>query len=268
MKTSIETKTKHLSKKVNSLSITKSEKEEILFDIRELSETVKHFRSIFLTAASTSVNVVFILHQLDYALDSLGKSIQKGDLAKTEKIYEYLKQTIDAYSGALTHKEEKLDTPIPLASILRQAIFSVEYRFESHNIELITEYTGEFYVRSDKGLVASALMSLFANSIYWMDFHKIKNKKVCLKVYSDKEFITVVVADSGKGFNIPFEDAIAPFITERASVGGTGIGLHLVEQIMSSLGHVLEEGDWKEDGLTEDFSEGAVIRIKFAKIKQ
>lgn len=83
-------------------------------------------------------------------------------------------------------------------------------------------------------------------------------------LYEDKNFISLLLADNGPGFNMEFETAIKPFISGKPNDSGMGIGLHLAEQVMISHEGFLEFSDSNFE-LPEEFENGSNIILKFKK---
>ena len=120
-------------------------------------------------------------------------------------------------------------------------------------------------IKGKQGLIIGTLGNLFDNAIYWLDFYKVPHKKILIKAYRRGDSTVVLIADNAKGFNISFESALRPFITGRFDDSSMGIGLHLAEQVMLAHGGDITEGKADEEGLPEEFSTGAILKLTFNK---
>lgn len=260
----IDSKIKTIVSQVNRLRITDREKENINEKFHDFSKEFKEIKNIFLTAANTGLNLTFIVHEIDKILDHLERTIETKNFEQVERVFVHLKNTIDAYKSTI--RLSKKESTISISSIIKQSIFNSEYRFKSHSIEIIEGQSNErFNLRGKKGLIIGIINNLFDNAIYWLGTYNIKNKKIFIRTYSQKDHNVITIADNGNGFNISFEAALGPFITGRLDDSSMGIGLHLASQVMEAHQGVIEHGDWQDDRLPEEFSKGAIINLKFPK---
>ena len=122
-------------------------------------------------------------------------------------------------------------------------------------------------IKCASNLVIGTIMNLVDNSIYWLEYSHIVNKKMYFDVSLDYEgFITIIVADNGYGFTLPTDQVVKPFVTDR--VGGMGLGLHLADEIMKSSEGRLVFPDKGDVYLPEEFKNGAVIGLSFPITKE
>ena len=182
-------------------------------------------------------------------------------MGKSKKISVYLKETIDNYRDII--KLDKRSARIPIKEIVGKAVFNVKARFEAHKISVEESLPNEVSIKAKKNLIIGTINNLFDNSIYWLNYQDIKDKKILIKAYEKNGDTHLVIADNGKGFVIGFESAIMPFITGRKDESSMGIGLHLADQVMIAHRGILVEGDFKEEGLNEEFKDGAIIKLIF-----
>jgi len=114
-------------------------------------------------------------------------------------------------------------------------------------------------------------MNVMDNSIYWLE-HKRKqvekvehfNKKIYLHLFEDEPgFIKLLIADNGKGFTIPVDQMIKPFITEKSQ--GMGLGLHLTDKIMKEHRGRLEFPKYEDYKIPKEFKSGAKILLVFKR---
>jgi len=72
-----------------------------------------------------------------------------------------------------------------------------------------------------------------------------------------------LVADNGPGFTLPTEEIIKPWVTNKP--GGSGIGLHLTDQIMSALGGKLLFPEMEIFSFPKGFRKGAKVALALKK---
>ena len=259
----IGTKVEKIIRMVNKLDISDKEKENINNSLEDFSEEFNHIKNVFLTASNTGLNMTFIIHEMDKIIDYIEKKIKEKNIVNINQGFIHLKKTIVAYKETIRLDKEALK--ISIRKVIKQAIFNAQYRFDYHKIKILKDFRADLSITEKKGLIIGVLMNLFDNSIYWLDHYKVSEKKIYIKAYEDEEFIVLLVADNGKGFNISFDAALGPFISGRFNDSSMGIGLHLAEQVMNAHQGTIEQGNWQEENLPDDFSQGAIIKLKFRK---
>ena len=70
-----------------------------------------------------------------------------------------------------------------------------------------------------------------------------------------------MLVDNGKGFTLPKEKLTVPFISQKRE--GMGLGLHLVNAIMSSIDGKLLFPDNNDLDIPEKYKDGAAILLVF-----
>lgn len=71
----------------------------------------------------------------------------------------------------------------------------------------------------------------------------------------------VVNSDNGKGFTIPKDKLTLPFISKKED--GMGLGLHLVNEIMDTIGGKVIFPDVLDFDLPIDYENGAAVALIF-----
>ena len=147
--------------------------------------------------------------------------------------------------------------------MIDDALFNVKYRLKVHNINLICEYKKTINnVKCASNLVIGTIMNIIDNSIYWLEYSHIENKKVFVDVSFDYEgYISIIIADNGYGFTLPTEQIVKPFVTDRS--GGMGLGLHLANEIMNSHRGTLLFPESGDIYVPDEFKNGAIIALAF-----
>ena len=178
-----------------------------------------------------------------------------------------LSRVTDGYASVIKSKKQSL---VNVSDLIDDARFNVKYRLKVHEIEVVSSYRDkdrQEIIKCASNLVIGTIMNLVDNSIYWLEYFHIVNKKMYFDVSLDYEgFITIIVADNGYGFTLPTDQIIKPFVTDR--VGGMGLGLHLADEIMKSSEGVLVFPDKGDVYLPEEFRKGAVVGLSFPIIKE
>jgi C4-dicarboxylate-specific signal transduction histidine kinase len=190
---------------------------------------------------------------------------KKAD-AESERIKNltwHMGKLIDGYSGLIRKRSRKESD---LKQVVRQALWNISYRIRAHEIEVIDAWKEEkeydTKVRCSDGLVVGTIINIIDNSIWWMDYGKVQQRKLWIDVNDELPgFITVIIADNGPGFTLPSEDVIKPFISNKD--GGIGIGLHIAYEIMNSQNGELLFPRPDQFTIPKEFQSGAIVALAF-----
>ena len=112
-------------------------------------------------------------------------------------------------------------------------------------------------------------MLILLHLLYPTDFQssKTKHPKIRVDLIETSQYpnaVTLVVSDNGPGFSHePVADLVKPFITFKPN--GMGIGLHLTDEIMKSLGGKLEFPAPADVEVPKEYANGATIALVFPK---
>lgn len=262
-KADINTKIKKITTQVNKLNITEKEKLQLKKNLHEFSQEFEQLKNIFLTASNTGLNMTFIVHDIDKIINHLEEKINTKDIIQIESVFIHLKKSIEVYKDVI--RLDKKTSNLLVESLIEQAKFNFDYRFESHAINFNSVIEHDLNIIGKKGLILGIFTNLFDNAIYWLRYYEVEHKKIYVYAYQKDGDVYIIIADNGKGFNISFEAALQPFIGGRIDESGMGIGLHLAEQVMIAHKGSITHGSWQEEKLPAEFSQGAIIKLKFRK---
>lgn len=259
----IDTRIKKITSQVDKLDIEQAEKTSLKNSLYEFSEEFKQLKNIFLTASNSGLNLTFIIHEVDKIIDHLEEKIKARNLVQIERVFTHLKNSIDAYRDVI--RLDKKTHSLSIDSLIKQVLFNTEYRLNSHGIQCIQKIAPGLKIIGKQGLIIGVFTNLFDNAIYWLEYYKVKPKKILIHAYAEDEYVVLLVADNGRGFNIGFDAALRPFISGRPDDSSMGIGLHLAQQVVIAHEGSIAHGDWQEEKLSEEFANGAIIKLKFRK---
>ncbi len=140
--------------------------------------------------------------------------------------------------GAKTYDFKTVD----LAEIVRSVLRSMNYLLRQHQFETITDLPDEpVIIRADGDAVIEALENLISNAVKYSSEQKVLR----LTLQRDQTFVRVAVQDRGIGIS-PREQRRIFDTYYRArdpqvqAMGGAGLGLSLVKQIMEAHGGRVE----------------------------
>ena len=261
---SIELRINKIKEDIDKSKLEDEKKEKIKKNLDSFSKEFDKMKDIFMTASNTGLNLSIVVHELEKLLNSLSRFVKNKEWDKVSKICSDLKETIEIYKNTIRLDKNKSLTNVE--EIIDIACFNFQARFEHHGISLEKKIEDK-KINVKKNLVIGILNNLFDNSVYWLDYQGVKDKKILVRSYKKNNQTHIVVADNGKGFTIGFEEAKQPFITGRRDESSMGIGLYLAEQVMAAHEGAVKQGNFDEEDLPKDFKEGAIVKLLFGESK-
>lgn len=227
----------------------------------------EEFANSFIKSAGAGLNLTMVIHQMEKIIKNIQAMLSKrkgADFVGPQ--IESLAHLIEGYSILVRESERKKRD---VAAIVDQAVFDVEFRFEAHKIELEAAYKKRGVCKAvcTEGHAISALLNLFDNAIWWLGYSRTAKPKVYVDIIESSSYpnsVVVVVADNGPGFSHePVQDLVKPFVTFKPN--GMGIGLHLTDEIMKSLGGRLDFPVPGDVGVPKTYAGGATLALVFPK---
>lgn len=240
-------------------------KKEINRYLDRIESEYESITNSLMKSAGAGLNLIIVVHQVEKIIKELKSMLKKrASIDILEERVKVLSLLIEGYS-ILVKKSEKKNRN--LKGIIEQCIFNMEFRLEAHKINLDPAFRNK---RENLGAICSedhvlnALMNLFDNSIWWLGYSKTEYPSVYLNISNElKGYVSIVIADNGPGFTKPTDEIIKPFVSDKP--GGMGIGLHLTDQIMKSLGGKIIFPEMEIFSIPEKYQKGAIIALAFKK---
>lgn len=236
--------------------------------LKNIEIDYKNITDVYIRSASAGLSLSVVIHEIEKIIAELKSAIKDEESTEHVKnLVQDLSRVTDGYASVIKSKKQSL---VNVSDLIDDALFNVKYRLKVHEIEVVSSYRDkdrQEIIKCASNLVIGTIMNLVDNSIYWLEYSHIVNKKMYFDVSLDYEgFITIIVADNGYGFTLPTDQVVKPFVTDR--VGGMGLGLHLADEIMKSSEGRLVFPDKGDVYLPEEFKNGAVIGLSFPITKE
>lgn len=236
--------------------------------LKNIEIDYKNITDVYIRSASAGLSLSVVIHEIEKIIAELKSAIKDEESTEHVKnLVQDLSRVTDGYASVIKSKKQSL---VNVSDLIDDALFNVKYRLKVHEIEVVSSYRDkdrQEIIKCASNLVIGTIMNLVDNSIYWLEYSHIVNKKMYFDVSLDYEgFVTIIVADNGYGFTLPTDQVVKPFVTDR--VGGMGLGLHLADEIMKSSEGRLVFPDKGDVYLPEEFKNGAVIGLSFPIIKE
>lgn len=254
-----------LKEKINNKIQDNAVKKEIYGCLENIERDYKHITEIYQKSSSAGLSMSVVLHEIEKILAELEYVINSEKTSDHVKsLVKRLGNLTDGYASVVKSKSIK---SFDLKKMIDQSLYMVDFRLSAHEVEIDKSYLNiNEKVKGNESLLASTIINIIDNSIWWLHYAKVPNKKIYIDITKDiSGYISVIIADNGKGFTIPTEIITKPFITDRP--GGMGLGLHLASEIMKQHGGNLFFPDFNDIHLPTEYKQGAIIALSFKEAK-
>lgn len=230
-----------------------------------IEEQYNNINEVLLKSAGAGLSLTVALHEIEKVISELKIVVQRQKpseriLNLVERLFELVEQYGQLAKGRGKKKED-------LVKIINNALFAVEYRLEAHKIEVVKNYLnfkGDRFIRCEKSLVISSILNILDNAIWWLEYYAVKKKKIFVDIVTDlPEYLSVVIVDNGKGFILPTDEIVKPFVSGKPY--GMGIGLHIVKEVMAAHNGLLQFPEYGDLSIPPAFENGAVVELSFRK---
>lgn len=238
-------------------------KKEIFNCLDNIERDYQHITDIYQKSSSIGLSMSVVLHEIDKVIAELEKvvALDKSSL-HVRKLVERLGKLTSGYASVIKAKGLK---KFNLKKAISQALFLVNFRLEAHEIQVEEMYlmkTDDFIVKGNDNLIVSNLINIIDNAIWWLSYAAVENKKIYIDLTREiSGYLSIVIADNGKGFTIPTEMVTKPFITDKT--GGMGLGMHLVSEIMKQHNGEVYFPEFDDLELPAEYKHGAIIALAF-----
>jgi signal transduction histidine kinase len=230
-----------------------------------IEEQYNNINEVLLKSAGAGLSLTVALHEIEKVIAELKLVVQRQKpsdriLNLVERLFELVEQYGQLAKGRGKKKED-------LVKIINNALFAVEYRLEAHKIEVVKEYLnykGDHFIRCEKSLIISSILNILDNAIWWLEYYAVKKKKIFVDIVTDLPgYLSVVIVDNGKGFILPTEEIVKPFVSGKPY--GMGIGLHIVKEVMEAHNGILQFPEYGDLAIQPIFEQGAAVELSFRK---
>jgi len=227
----------------------------------QIEKEYNYIKNIYLKTSTIGMNYSVIIHEVDKVISELTKAVTEDSTTSKNiiSLTKHLSQLVDNYSRLLRTRKEQI---VNVTELIEESIFNFSYRFKAHNITIERFFSSKLrYIKCDYNNIVSAIINILDNSIYWLSIMPNQKKKIGLNIIDYEDDIAIVIADTGPGFAINFEDAMKPFVSTKPH--GIGIGLNIVHELVSNNDGDISLIRYEAANLPIDYQYGAIIAIYF-----
>lgn len=252
---------------ISKAQIDKRVKTQLENSLAKVEKELDFLKQRYIKTANAGMSYGIVIHEIEKIIGELKIAVkEEGTSRKIKILSAHLSRVVDSYAELLRNKSKDINN---LIDIIKQSLFSVEYRLNAHGISIVDDFSGHdgnVLVKCASNMVVGAIINIIDNSIYWTSYAKKPQRKIYIKITEEIDgFLGIVIADNGTGFSISGDDAIKPFVSTK--VNGLGLGLNIVNEIMIAQGGTVVFPQVGDVEMPEEFQHGAVVMLAFAKEK-
>lgn len=209
-------------------------KDDLLKHLYRVGDQYKQVKEILIKSANAGLNLSVVIHELEKLISELIGFVERKQYVKALDISIMLEKIVRGYSAMIKKSSIK---KTKLANVVNSALENYEFRFLDHKIEIISNhFENDLKAYLAEAESISVVTNLLDNSIYWLSYARKVNRKISVFITNQiKGYNSIVVSDNGPGFNIPTDVAIEPFITGKPHNIGSGLGLHIANEMMKAM---------------------------------
>lgn len=244
-----------IDKKVKDKEI----KKEINSALCNIEREYKEISTMYVKSSSIGLNMSIVIHEIEKIIKELKITVSEEGVSPHIRILvSDLETRISSYSELIKNTKTKV---IELSKLVSVTLDIFKYRIRAHKLNIDNILSSDDKVTCADSLVRSAIMNILDNSIYWLEKYEVAQKSILFDCCEIGGYKGLLIVDNGKGFTLPKDKLTVPFISKKED--GMGLGLHLVEEIMNTIGGKLVFPDNNDLDLPEKYREGAAIILAF-----
>lgn len=198
---------------------------------------------ITVTAAST-------LQDMSIALTN---KVQSGNITRTEferyleqltKSTELILKNSERASGLITRfkkiavdQESFEKRTFDFIEYVEDILFTLQPKLNNYQVDVLVEYSENFEVTSYPGAISQIVSNLVLNALIHA-FDKHDKGRIIISIKKLDKVIEMNFIDNGKGIETnELHKIFDPFYTTKRSAGGSGLGLHIISNIVTNALH-------------------------------
>ena len=239
-------------------------KEELLPLIEAIETQYIETREVLMTAAGAGLAFAVVIHEVEKGVATFARGVSRGmSVAEFKELAIHLTELMEGLTYLTRRSPDKKEKA---SAIIKHAIFNTNFRLKHHDVQIMNGIDSgdeDFEIRCTRRLVIATLMNLIDNSIFWLGTKGAEDKRIYIGTREmDRGQKVIFVADTGPGFQDPPDLLVKPFMTRRPD--GTGLGLHIADEIMKAHKGALLFPTASDLGLPAMYS-GAVVALEFPR---
>ena len=143
-----------------------------------------------------------------------------------------------------------------VSGLVDEVLLTISAKIESANVNVKVNCPEELYITSKPGPINQILINLILNSIFHA-FDGLDNGTITINIMNLSDQLHINYRDDGNGIDESIKAKIFdPFTTTKRGSGGSGLGMHLVYNLVTQAldGHITLEEEEVERGVSFDIT--------------
>lgn len=247
-------------------------KEEFSPLLKRVERDYNEMRDVMLNSGMTGLNLALMFHEIEREMKYISSDLDTKivDVSVLKSRINNLNLLLENFAPIL---KQKTKNTLYASALVNRAAQISKNRFGYHKIlfssPLLSKDTPDFKITGPGNLLLSSLSNVIDNAIYWVSAqHELigDTHKSAIYIGTDTESFdgpAIIVADTGKGFQMDPDIMVQPFKTTKE--GGMGLGLYFVNIVMESIGGKMLFPDSSELNIPQVYN-GACVVLVFPKV--
>lgn len=247
-------------------------KEEFSPLLKRVERDYNEMRDVMLNSGMTGLNLALMFHEIEREMKYISSDLdtQIVNVSVLKSRINNLNLLLENFAPIL---KQKTKNTLYASALVNRAAQISKNRFGYHKIlfssPLLSKDTPDFKITGPGNLLLSSLSNVIDNAIYWVSAqHELigDTHKSAIYIGTDTESFdgpAIIIADTGKGFQMDPDIMVQPFKTTKE--GGMGLGLYFVNIVMESIGGKMLFPDSNELNIPQVYN-GACVVLVFPKV--
>ncbi|MBD1584211.1 ATP-binding protein [Pseudoalteromonas sp. S16_S37] len=170
---------------------------------------------------------------------------------------------ISSFKRVAVSQDLELSSDVNLAVLLDNIIKAMKPELASKNPKINIDCEENLVITSKAGPLQQIFEQLISNSLLH-GFADAQDNEINIKIDTDNNQLNITYSDNGGGVSSAIKKRIFdPFVTTRRGEGGSGLGMHLVYNLITQALH-------GNISLDENYDEGArfILTLPLGEVKQ
>ncbi|WP_281560078.1 HAMP domain-containing sensor histidine kinase [Thalassomonas sp. RHCl1] len=122
---------------------------------------------------------------------------------------------------------------LELRESVQDVVDSIMPKYKYYQVEVKVDIDSKINCKTYPGALAQIITNLVINAFFHA-FDKEQTGQIHISAKEQKGWVTLVITDNGKGMDTKIRDNIfEPFYTTKRNKGGTGLGMHIVYNLVT-----------------------------------
>lgn len=215
----------------------KDELKEGLFLYKQQLERIKE---ILINTSTNAMDYLSIFHDLEKRLEEFSEEMNQS-LLNDEQIAKF-KSIVEMVANHNSLLREKSEKTIEINDLIESIIYEKRYSFLRSKVkaELYLDETKDKKIKCRRADVIRIFENIFSNSLYWLQLIEGERKIGIRTAITSSNRLKVIIDDNGPGFSGDIEFLKEPFKTTKANGTGIGLGLFIIDELISNSNGYIE----------------------------